>query len=306
MVNPNFIITTDSEETNFGHLVIEPLAQGFGHTLGNSLRRVLLTSLKGAAVTAVKIGGVRHQFSTLPGLKEDIVELILNIKKIRLKYDGTGPVKMKLSVKGDGIVNAKQIEPGANIQIVNPDQYLCTLIGPKAKLDVEFWVEEGYGYSPFEDRKIDELGVISLDAIFTPITRVNYRIDSTRVGRMTDLDKLILEITTDGTIAPQDALKEAAKILSRYFEHIYQPKEVGVEQVLNTSAVSNEVVKMTIEELDLPTRIVNALRNGGIEIIGDLLSMDPKELVKIKNLGNKSLQIVEEKLKEKGVALPKA
>lgn len=305
MVNPRFKIVAIEESEGFGRFIIEPLSVGYGHTLGTALRRVLLTSLKGAAVTAVKIAGIRHQFSTLPGMKEDIVELILNIKKIRLQYEGNEPGRMKLAYKGEGMVTAGDIEPGANIVVINKDLPLATLVGAKAKLDIDFWVEEGYGYSPFEERKSDELGVISIDAVFTPVTKVNYHVDSTRVGRMTELDKLILEITTDGTVSPAEAIKQASQILAAYFEQIYSPKEEGVQQAPSISLLSEEVIRMTLEELDLPTRIVNALRNGGLETVGDLITLDPKELTKIKNLGSKSLQIVEEKLNEKGVALRK-
>lgn len=305
MVNPSFKILTQDETNTSGRIIIEPLEPGYGHTLGTALRRVLLNSLKGAAVTAVKIGGARHQFSTLPGLKEDVIELILNIKKLRLKYQGKEAAKMKLTFKGEGEVSAKDIEPTAQITVVNKDLYLGTLTGSKAKLDIDFWVEEGYGYSPFEDRKTDELGVISIDATFTPVTRVNYHIESTRVGRVTDLDKLILDITTDGSVSPSQAVKEAAQILGSYFQQIVSPRDLSEEQTLSTASVSEELHKMTLEELDLPTRIVNALRNGGIETVGDLLILDPKELVKIKNLGSKSLQVVEEKLQEKGVELRK-
>ncbi|MBI1869372.1 DNA-directed RNA polymerase subunit alpha [Candidatus Gottesmanbacteria bacterium] len=305
MNQPRFKITVEEEKDNFGRFIIEPLAPGFSHTLGTPLRRVLLASLKGAAVTAVKIGGVKHQFSTLPGMQEDIVELILNIKKLRLKYRGEEGTKMHLSFKSRGDVLAKDIDTGGEVTIVNPDLKLATLTTPKAKLEIDFWVNEGYGYSPFEDRKIEELGVIAIDATFTPVTRVNYRVESTRVGRMTDLDKLILEIHTDATIKPSEALSEAAQILTAYFQQIHSPQDDEVVEVAKTKPVSDEVMKMSIEELDLPTRIINALRNGGIETVGDLITYDAKQLAKIKNLGTKSLTIVEEKIKEKNVSLKK-
>lgn len=305
MIEPQFKITSAEEKETFGRFTLEPLAPGYGHTLGAPLRRVLLRSLKGSAVTAVKIAGVQHQFSTLPGVKEDMVEIILQIKKLRLKHEGEGPVKMKLNYKGEGEVRAGQIEPQTGVTVVNKDLLIATLTSSKAKLDIEFWVEEGYGYSPFEDRKTDELGVIAIDAVFSPVTRVNYKVESTRVGRMTDLDKLIIEITTDGTIMPSEGLKQAAQILFSYFHEIYSPRKETVADIPVVSPVSEEVIRMTIEEIDLPTRIINALKNGGVETVGDLITMDPQELVKIKNLGTKSLQIIEEKLKEKGVAIRK-
>ena len=304
MVEPRFKIKADVENQTYGKFTIEPLTQGYGHTLGTALRRVLLSSLKGAAVTLVKIGGVKHQFSTLPGLKEDIVELILNIKKIRLQYDGEEPIKMKLSAKGKGPITADQIEAPAQVTIADKDTYLGTLTDTKAKLSIEFWVESGYGYSPFEERKGGELGLIPIDAIFTPIRRVNYKVESTRVGRMTDLDKLIVEIWTDGNTKPMDALREASRILREYLSQIYSPKEEVVETKENNPTLPVEVARLTLEELDLPTRITNALRNGGIETIGDLVALPHKDLLRIKNVGGKSLGIVEEELKKKGVTLP--
>lgn len=306
MIEPRFKVKAQIEEEKYGKFIIEPLDQGYGQTLGNSLRRVLLSSLKGAAVTMVKIDGIRHQFSTLSGLKEDIVELILNIKQLRLRYEGDEPVKMTLSVKKKGPISAKEIEAPPSITIINPSTYLGTLTTPKAQLSIDFWVEAGFGYSPFEDRKGTEIGIIPIDAVFTPVLRVNYKIESTRVGRVTDLDKLILEIWTDGSVAPKDALMQSAKILSSHLTHIYAPKE-DESQVAPTSitTIPDEVTRMTIEELDLPTRIVNALRNGGIETVGDLLQISRKELMKIKNLGSKSMGVVEGKLKEKEVTLTK-
>ncbi len=304
MVEPRFKIKAEEENTNYGKFIIEPLEQGYGHTLGASLRRVLLSSLAGAAVTMVKIGGIRHQFSTLPGMKEDIVELILNIKGLKLKYEGEEKIAMKLSVKGKGVVTAAQIEAPSEVTVVDKDIYLATLTTSSAKLDIEFWVETGYGYSPFEDRKGTELGIIPIDAVFTPVRRVNYKVESTRVGRVTDLNRLVIDIWTDASIGPREALYSGARILSSYLTQIYAPKEEVVDSKPENT-IGEDVVSMTIEELDLPTRIVNALRNGGVETVGDLLRMSYKDLVKIKNLGSKSLGIVEEKLKEKGVELPK-
>jgi DNA-directed RNA polymerase subunit alpha len=304
MADPNFSIKTEVEEKAYGRYSIEPLAQGYGQTLGNSLRRVLLTSLSGAAVTSVKIEGVKHQFATLPGLKEDIVELLLNVKKIRLTIEGDESVKMKLSAKGPGIVKAGDIEAPAGVTIVNPNLVLGTLADKKTSLDIEFTAQKGFGYVTVDEQHLDEIGVIALDALYSPIVRVNYRVEATRVGRMTNLDKLVLDIWTDGTKAPIDALKFAAKILVSYFAQIYEPKVVGAEApAVAAPAVSDEILKMRMEELDIPTRIVNALANGNIETIGQLVSAPREELMKIKNLGAKSLSVIEEKLKEKGVTL---
>jgi len=305
MIDPTFKTKIEVDKPDYGLFVIEPLEQGYGQTLGNSLRRVLLTSLPGAAVTNVKIEGVRHQFTTLPGLKEDVVEFLLNVKKIRVIVPSDEPVKLTLSKKGPGEIRASDIETPAGVTIVNPDVVLGTLADKKASIDMEMTAEKGFGYVSSDEKKVDEIGRIPVSAFFSPITRVNYRVEATRVGRITNFDKLIMEIWTDGTIAAIDALTVAAKVLVSFFMQIVEPKAVGTatEGVAVTPAVSDEVLKMRIEELDIPTRIVNALANGGIETIGQLLGTPKAALMKIKNLGTKSLAVVEEKLREKGVAL---
>ncbi len=303
-MEPNFVIKTEVEKPNYGMFVIEPLEQGYGHTLGNSLRRVLISSLSGAALTSVKIAGVSHQFSALEGLKEDVVELILNLKKVRLAMASGENTVIKLSKKGPGTVTAGDFEVPAGVEIVNPDLVIASLADKKASLEIEATVAKGYGYVQADEQKVDEVGRISIDSLFSPVVRVNYRVDATRVGRMTNLDKLVMEIWTDETVSPLAALKQAAKILVSYFVQVYEPKaKVMEENVAVTPAVSDEVLKMRIEELDIPTRIVNALARGSIETIGQLLAAPRAELMKIKNLGAKSLSIVEEKLHEKGVVL---
>ena len=303
MAEPTFKVKADKESADYGKFVIEPLNEGYGHTLGNSLRRVMLTSIKGAAITSIKIDGVKHQFSTLIGLKEDIVEFSLNVKKIRLKIEADSEVKLTLSKKGAGEITASDIEVPAGVTIINPDLYLGTLSDKKARLDVEMMAKTGYGYEMSDQKKSDTIGVLSVDSIFTPVRRVNYKVEATRVGRMTNLDKLILEVWTDGSVAPRAVFEEAAKILVSYFLQIYEPKAEITEGVAVTPAISDEILKMRIEELDIPTRIVNALANGGIETVGQLLGTPRVELTKLKNLGSKSLEIIEEKLREKGVAL---
>ncbi len=304
MIELNFKVKTEVEKPGYGKFIIEPLDQGYGQTLGNSLRRVLLSSLSGSAITSVKIEGVKHQFSTIAGLKEDIVELVLNLKKVRLSIEGSEVVTMTLSKKGPGEVTAGDIEVPAGVKIVNPDLVLGTLADKKATLEMELTAEKGYGYVSVDEKHIEEIGTIPMDALFSPVSRVNYRIDATRVGRMTNLDKLVMEIWTDGTIAPIDALKSAAKLLVSFFLQIVEPKAQGIEEgIVVPSTVSDEVLKMRIEELDIPTRIVNALSKSSIETIGQLLGTPRSELMKVKNLGAKSLSIVEEKLREKGIVL---
>ncbi len=304
MIDPNFTIKTEVEKAGYGMFVIEPLEQGYGHTLGNSLRRVLLASLPGAAITSIKVAGVPHQFSTLAGLKEDVVELILNLKKVRLSMEGGEPAVLKLNKKGVTAVTAGDFDVPAGVEIVNQDLVIANLTDKKAELDLEATVEKGFGYVQADERHVDEIGRIPMDSLFSPVIRVNYRVDATRVGRMTNLDKLVMEIWTDETVSPFDALKSASKVLVSYFLQVYEPKaRVSEDAVVVTPSISDEILKMRIEELDIPTRIVNALARGSIETIGQLLGTPRVELMKIKNLGAKSLSIVEEKLREKGVAL---
>ncbi len=303
MNEPTFKVKVDKESADYGKFVIEPLDEGYGHTLGNSLRRVLLTSIKGAAICNIKIEGVKHQFSTLSGLKEDILEFMLNIKQIRLKIEDDKPKELKLEKRGGGEIFAGDIEVPAGVTIVNPDLYLGTLADKKSKLDLTMVAKTGYGYKLSEENKTEELGMLAIDSIYSPIRRVNYKVEATRVGRMTNLDKLIIEIWTDKTVSPRQVLEEAAKILVSFFLQVYQPKAEVDEGVAVTPAISDEVLKMRIEELDIPTRIVNALANGDIDTVGQLLGTPRTELMKLKNLGTKSLAIIDEKLREKGVAL---
>lgn len=304
MIDPNFKVKSEEQKGSYQKFVIEPLETGYAHTLGNALRRVLLSSLSGAAVTSVTIDGVKHQFQTLSGLQEDIVEFVLNLKKLRVRLLDGDHATLKLEATGPGEITAADIAETSAVEIVNKDLYLGRLADKKAKISATIEVEKGWGYSLADERRSGVVGVIPLDATFTPVVRVNYSQEATRVGRQTNLDRLVLEIWTDGTITPADALKQAAKILTSYFMQIYEPK-ADMEQttVAVTPTVSDDVLKMLVEELDLPTRLENALKNGGIETVGQLLGTPRKDLLKVKNLGGKSLEIVEEKLREKGVAL---
>lgn len=303
MREPNFKVKTIEEKSEYGKYTIEPLEQGYGNTLGNSLRRVLLSSLKGAAVKEVKIESVKHPFSTIPGMKEDTVEFILNIKKLRLKLDEDKDYELRLEVSGQTVITAANLEVPTGVSIINKDQYIATLSDKKAKISAKLIASIGYGYIPSEEHQRKEYSVIPIDSLFSPVIRVNYRVEQTRVGRMTNLDKLIMEIWTDGTIGPSQALKESAKILASYFLQVYEPKAEVSEGIAVTPAISDEILKMTIEELDLPMRITNSLKNGGVETVGQLLGTSKNDLAKIKNLGIKSLNLIDEKLREKGVAL---
>src|SRR3989344_700500 len=303
MVKPFFKIKKEKEEKDYGWFIIEPLPKGFGQTIGNSLRRVLFSSLIGSAVYQIKIKGVRHQFSTLPGLKEDIVELILNLKKINFKLEGEEKTVLNLSKTGPGEVKASDIELPANVTIGNPEQYIGSLADKNSKLEMTLWIERGTGYVPSEERQVEEVGVIPVDSLFTPVVRVNPKVEETRVGRSTNFDKLILEIWTNGAVAPFSALNEAAKILVSFFEHIYNPREEKIAEVVVNPGVSQIILQTLIEELDLPIRVVNALKQAGYKKIADLHGKKIADLEKVRNLGAKSVKLVIEKLVEKGVNL---
>ena len=302
----NFKVKEITLSPDFGEFAIEPLEPGYGHTMGNAIRRIAYTSTPGAAVTSVSINGVKHKFSTLAGLKENIVDLLLNIKELNIRLpENRQSATIKLSVKGAKEITAKDLEASDGVEIVNKDQYIGSLSGDKAKLEMELTVEKGFGYSLAEERKAETLGVITTDAVFTPVRRVTYAVVATRVGRRTDLDKLILKIWTNGTVNPKDVLQHAAKILASSFMQIYEPKAGGAvaESAASMSAIPSNVLKMTIDELDLPTRIYNSLRNGGIETIEQLLAAPRKDLISMRNMGGKSISVIEDKLKEKGITL---
>lgn len=306
MLEPTFKVKEGEMSQTFGEFVIEPLEPGYGHTMGNALRRVLLTSIPGAAVTSIKISGVKHRFSTMPGVKENVVDLILNIKGINFTLSDAKPsVTIKLSIKGEKDVTAKDFELPDGVDIANKDHYLASISDKKGKLDLEITVEKGYGYALAEDQNVTALGAIPVDGIFTPIKRVNYTVEATRVGRQTNLDKLILHIWTNGTVNPADALNHAAKLLEKFFATLHEPSPLAAvaDTIAVTSLVSDDVLRLTIDELDLPTRIYNSLRNGGIETLGQLLVTPKKELMTMRNMGGKSITIVEDKLREKGVSL---
>lgn len=309
-----FKLEIEDQKNNWALISLEPLEQGYGHTLGNSLKRCMLTSLQGSAITSIKISGVSHQFSTIPGVAEDVIQIILNLKKVRVKIDGderssssNKQIKMKISASGKGAIKASDIDTLGAGEIVSPDQHIATITDPKAKLNIELTAETGVGYQTAEERKSAEIGVMPIDAIFTPVLSVNYTVEQTRVGRSTNFDKLNLEVTTDGTIAPQEAIEKAAQILSGYFKQVYEPSEVEeVEQVQTSSFASDDLLKSSVEELDLPVRITNALKAIEIDTIGKLLSTSPNHLMKAKNLGAKSLTLISEKLTERGLSLGEA
>ncbi len=306
----NFKVKEVTISPDYGEFAIEPLEPGYGHTMGNALRRVLYTSIPGAAITTVRINGVKHKFSTHKGLKENIVDLLLNLKEVTFRLSENKPsATIKLSVKESKKITANDLEVTDGVEVINKDQYIGSLSGNNVKLDVEMTIEKGFGYSLAEERKADALGVITTDSVFSPVKRVNYNVVATRVGRQTNLDKLILKIWTNGTIAPGEALNQASKILASYFLQIYEPKgEEGtvVENKTQTLKFPEGVLKMTIDELDLPTRIYNSLRNGGIETIEQLINTPRKDLISMRNMGGKSISTIKEKLVERGIDLANA
>ncbi len=301
-----FKVEVVQEKDNWAQVTIEPLEQGYGHTLGNSLRRCMLNSLQGAAITSVKISGVSHQFSTIPGVVEDVIEIILNLKKVRVKIFGDKPIRMTLQKNEKGEVTGKDINTLGTGEVVNPSQHIATITDSKTKLSIELTAEPGIGYVPAEEKKTIELGVMPIDAIFTPVLAVNYTVDQTRVGRRTDFDKLDMEITTDGTMTPLDAVQKSAEILAEYFKQVYNPSEVEEVVAAPTTAPSEDLMKTSIEELDLPVRITNALKAIEIDSIGKLLITSQGHLMKAKNLGAKSLSLISEKLAERGLSLGEA
>jgi len=308
MVELNFNVKELTLTDEYGEFVIEPLEPGYGYTIGNALRRVLYASIPGAAVTSVRITGVKHRFSVLPGLKENIIDFLLNLKQLNLRLLGEeNSATITLSVKGEKVIKASDLEVSGSVEIANPDLYLGTLSGAKSKLEMQLTVERGFGFSLADERKSNALEVIPTDAVYTPVKRVTYAVEATRVGRQTNLDKLILKIWTNGTINPRTVLDEAAKILAHSFSLIYQPTKSSTSDSevaeSSSSSIPPEALKLTIDELDLPTRIYNSLRNGGIETVEELLNTPRKELISMRNMGGKSITVIEDKLQAKGISL---
>lgn len=306
MINSEFNVKEISLTSDFGEFVIEPLEPGYGYTIGNAIRRVLYTSIPGCAITSIKIAGVKHRFSTVPGLKENVIDFLLNLKELHISLpEGKDSAVVRLSAKGTQDVTGADVETTDGIEVANPDHYLGALSGEKSKLDIEMTVERGTGYSLSEERKDSTLGVITTDAIFTPVKRVTYSVEATRVGRQTNLDKLVLKIWTNGTIGPRLALDHAARLLASHFLQIYEPNATLPEEgaTVSTSSIPDATLKLTIDELDLPTRIYNSLRNGGIETVEQLINTPRRELVSMRNMGGKSIEVIDEKLQEKGITI---
>jgi len=307
MNKPRIEVAEISEDNRYGRFVVEPLERGYGTTLGNSLRRVLLSSLPGAAVTSVKIRDVLHEFSTVPGVVEDVPEIILNLKELALKLHSDTPKVMRLEARGPGEVKAGDITTDPDIEILNPEQHIATL-DEGGELVMEITVAKGRGYVPAERNKKpdDPIGVIPVDSIFSPVTRVNYLVENTRVGQRTDFDKLTLEVWTDGTIAPNEAVSLAAHILTEHLALFTSLTEVSNNtEILVEPKEDNKsnVLDMTIEELDLSVRSYNCLKRAGINTVYQLTQKTEEDMMKVRNLGKKSLEEVQAKLAALGLSL---
>ncbi len=301
-------IECEASTKNYGRYSISPLETGYGVTIGNALRRVLLASLTGAAVTSVQVARVFHEFSPIAGAKEDMTTLILNTKKIRVRYFAENPIRMSVSTHGRTEVTAADIEAPPDVEIINPELHLLTLDSSDTDLDIEFVVERGRGYSPVEERAKQPIGQIPIDAVFSPILKTSISVEPTRVGQVTDYDRLILEIWTDGTIRPSEALSSAAQILVRHLAPVAGFSEVPVEEFKEAEASkpgpSSQVYDRPIEELELSMRAYNCLKRAGITKVGEILDRWSKgqtnELLAIRNFGQKSLAELLGKMREKG------
>lgn len=306
MVTPK--VEREAEARNYGKFVITPLERGFGVTLGNALRRVLLSSLDGAAITSMRISDVTHEFSEIPGVREDVIQVMLQIKQIRLILHEGDTAHLHLDVRGEGVVTAADIQAPAEVEIVNPDLYLFTVDDPKTRLDIDFTVERGRGYSPSTDRSGKlPIGELPVDAIYGPVKRVNYTVGSARVGQSTNYDRLVLEIWTDGTIAPEKALGTASKIIIEHLRFISGISEetlmMGVEKEITSSHLTSEAAETPIENLDLSVRVFNSLKRTGITTVGDVLELIEKgseAVMSIRNFGEKSFDELRQKMQEKG------
>ena len=301
-------IERDAESRNYGKFVISPLERGYGATIGNSMRRALLSSLSGVAVTSMRIVDVLHEFTDVPGVREDVIQIMLQVKQIRMKLDGVDSTRMHLEVRGEGVVTAADIIAPPEIEIVNPELYLFTVDDNNAKLDIEFSVARGRGYSPANERSGHmPIGEMPVDALFSPVKQVNWDVISARVGQSTNYDKLILEIWTDGTIAPEKALSTSGKVLIEHLRHIAGVSEESlmavIEEADEESRVTSEVAETPVEALDLSVRVFNSLKRTGIITVGDvidLLEKGDQAIMSIRNFGEKSLDELRQKMREKG------
>ncbi len=307
LIQPNKQVHVSESNRNIATLTVEPLERGFGLTLGNSLRRVLLSSLQGAAVTSIQVEGVLHEFSSIPGVREDVTDIILNIKGLALRSHTDVPRKVRLRADGPGVVTAKQIETGADVEVMNPDLIICTLDNG-ARLSMELTVETGRGYIPAAAlRKEDTpIGLLPIDALFSPVHKVAYKVEHSRVGQVTDYDKLSLQVETDGSIAPEDAIAIAARILQdqlQFFINFEEPRAAQPQEAAQGDLPFNRNLLRKVDELELSVRSANCLKNDNIIYIGDLVQKSEGEMLRTPNFGRKSLNEIKEVLTQMGLTL---
>ena len=307
---PNIEVVEISEDKKYGKFVVEPLERGYGITLGNSLRRIMLSSLPGAAVSQVKIEGVLHEFCSISGVKEDVTEIIMNIKSLAIKNNSeTNETKTAyIEYEGEGVVHASDIQVDQDIEILNPDLVIATLSGKDTKLYIELTITKGRGYVSAEKNKHEDvpIGVIAVDSIYTPVERVNVTVDNTRVGQITDYDKLTLDVFTNGTLVPDEAVSLAAKVLSEHlslFIDLSENAKTAEVMVEKENDEKEKVLEMSIDELELSVRSYNCLKRAGINTVEELCNKTPEDMMKVRNLGRKSLEEVLAKLKELGLSL---
>ncbi|MBP3474889.1 MAG: DNA-directed RNA polymerase subunit alpha [Lachnospiraceae bacterium] len=307
---PNIEVVEISEDKKYGKFVVEPLERGYGITLGNSLRRIMLSSLPGAAVSQVKIEGVLHEFSSIPGVKEDVTEIIMNIKSLAIRNNSdTNETKTAyIEYEGEGVVRASDIQVDQDIEILNPDLVIATLSGKDTKLYMELTITKGRGYVSSDKNKTEDLpiGVIAIDSIYTPIERVNVTVENTRVGQITDYDKLTLDVYTNGTLVPDEAVSLAAKVLSEHlslFIDLSENAKTAEVMVEKEDDEKEKVLEMSIDELELSVRSYNCLKRAGINTVEELTNKTSEDMMKVRNLGRKSLEEVLAKLKELGLQL---
>ena len=304
---PRIECIDSQEDVSYGKYIVEPLERGYGTTLGNSLRRILLSSLPGTAATSIKIAGVQHEFSTVPGVKEDVTEIVLNVKKIIAKLHCQGTKTVYIDAAGECEVTAGDIKADGEVEILNPEQHICSL-GPDASFNMEITLSHGRGYVPSDKNKTPNMpiGTIAVDSIYTPVYKVNYTVENTRVGNMTDYDKLTLEVWTDSTISARDAVSLGAKILSDHLSLFTNLSEtVASKPTMAEKAETHrdKVLEMTIEELDLSLRSFNCLKRANINNVEDLISRTGEDMMKVRNMGRKSLEEVQNKLAMMGLSL---
>jgi DNA-directed RNA polymerase subunit alpha len=307
MIKPNFFTQIIEEGSTYGKFIIEPLPLSFGQSLGHALRRTLLSSLSGYAITSIKIEGISNMFMTIKGIKESVLEFVLHLKQLRFQQTGDGPYKIELESKKEGKLYGKDIK--GDVEVINKDLYITEITASKTKLYIEAIVEKGIGYVPVEDRENKPVDYISVDAFFSPVKKVNFKVEDARVGRKTNFDRLILEVWTDGSLKPKEALQNSAHLLSEYFAYILSGQDIPKQKVESTDVLNEaklldqKLFEIIIDELNLPSRVINALLRENIETVADLVKIGKDKLKVMKGVGKKSIELIEEELKKMGIQL---